>query len=127
LSPSATSGHTSMVQDTDTCLKLNEAFLKKYRNGLAEGRVRPHVSIVGSARCTDTLIVESKRMADQYGTLFNMHFARSLEEVQDSIEKTGRRPIENLDHLGVLGRNVTLVHMLQVNDHEIRLLEKSGA
>lgn len=125
--PPAASGHRALVQDTDTCLKLNESFVSKYKNGLADGRVLPHVCIVGSGRCTDTLIVESKKMADRYGTLFNMHFARSVEEVQECVERTGRRLVENLHHLGALDRNVVLVHMLQVNDGEIKLLKENGA
>lgn len=125
--PPSASGHASLVQDTNTCLKLNEAFVSKYKAGLADGRVRPHVCLVGSARCTDALIVESKQMADQYGTVLNLHFARSSEEVDDSIERTGRRPIENLYHLGVLDRNVVLVHMIHVNDREITLLKERGA
>jgi cytosine/adenosine deaminase-related metal-dependent hydrolase len=125
--PPAASGQKSLVQDTDTCLKLNESFVKQYQNGLADGRVVPHVCIVGSGRCTDTLIVESKKMADRYGTLFNMHFARSAEEVQECVERTGRRPVENLHHLGALGKNVILVHMLQVGDSEMKLLQETGA
>jgi hypothetical protein len=73
------------------------------------------------------LIVESKKMADRYDTLFNMHFARSTEEVEECVARTGRRPVENLHHLNVLDRNVVLVHMLQVNDAEMKLLSETGA
>lgn len=125
--PAAAFGQRALVQDTDTCLRLNEAFVRQYRSGLADGRVVPHVCIVGSGRCSDSLIVESKKMADRYDTLFNMHFARSTEEVEECVERTGRRPIENLHHLNVLDRNVVLVHMLQVNDAEMRLLRETGA
>jgi len=125
--PPSASGQTALVQSTDACLKLNESLVSKYKNGLADGRVVPHVCIVGSGRCTDTLIVESKKLADRYQTLFNMHFARSVEEVQESVERTGRRPVENLHHLGALGSNVVLVHMLQVNDGEMKLLRENGA
>ena len=124
--PQAASGQKALVQDTDTCLRLNESFVSKYSAGLANGRVVPHVCIVGSGRCTDTLIIESKKMADRHNTLFNMHFARSIEEVQECVERTGRRPVENLHHLGVLDRNVVLVHMLQVNEDEARMLRESG-
>jgi cytosine/adenosine deaminase-related metal-dependent hydrolase len=58
--------------------------------------------------------------------VFNMHFARSNEEVAASVERTGRRPVEQLAHLGVLDRNVVLVHMIHVNEREIGLLSESG-
>ncbi|MGH8612498.1 MAG: amidohydrolase family protein, partial [Gammaproteobacteria bacterium] len=44
--PPSASGQTALVQATDTCLKLNESFVSKYKNGLAGGRVVPHVCIV---------------------------------------------------------------------------------
>ncbi len=118
-------GHTALVQQTDDCLKLNESLVKKYIKGLADGRVKPHVNIVGSGRCTDRLIVESKKMADAYGVVLNLHYARSIEEVNETVQRTGKRPIENLEHLGVLGRNVVLVHMLHVNDSEIQMLKEN--
>lgn len=120
------SAQAPLVQDTDACLRLNEEFVTKYKNGLADGRVVPHVCIVGSGRCSDTLISESKKMADRHGMLFNMHFARSAEEVQESLERTGRRPIENLQHLGVLDRNLVLVHMVFANEREMSMLSESG-
>lgn len=124
--PPTASAQAPLVQDTDTCLRLNEAFVTKYKKGLADGRVVPHVCIVGSGRCSDVLIAESKKMADRHGTLFNMHFARSAEEVQESLERTGRRPIENLDYLGVLDKNLVLVHMVFVNEREMTMLSESG-
>lgn len=119
-------GHSVLVQDTDECLRLNDAFMRKYQGGLADGRVKPHVNIVGVGRCTDRLLVESKKMADRYGVVLNLHLAAMIEEVQDTRGKTGRRPVEHLNHLGVLGKNVILVHMLHVNDQEIQMLKEHG-
>jgi 5-methylthioadenosine/S-adenosylhomocysteine deaminase len=124
--PAMAAAQAPLVESTDTCLKRNEAFVTKYKKGLADGRVMPHVCIIGSGRCSDPLIVESKKMADRHGMVFNMHFARSNEEVAASVERTGRRPVEQLAHLGVLDRNVVLVHMIHVNEREIGLLSESG-
>lgn len=117
-------GHSFLSSSTDECLRLNESFVSKYKNGIADGRVRPHVNIVGLGRCTDRLLVESKKMADSFGVPLNLHLAAMLEEVQDSRAKTGKRPVEHLNDLGVLGKNVVLVHMLHVNDREIKMLKE---
>ncbi len=116
--------HSALVQDTDECLRLNDAYMKNYKDGLAEGRVKPHVNIVGLGRCTDRLLVESKKMADKYGVVLNLHLAAMIEEVQDTRGKTGMRPVEHLNHLGVLDKNVVLVHMIHVNDREIQMLNE---
>lgn len=117
-------GHSALLQKTDDCLKLNENLLIKYKNGLADGRVRPHVCIAGNGKCSDRLLVESKKMADSYGVVLNMHQAGRLEQVFENVDRTGMRPIEHLNHLGFLGPNVNLVHMIQVNDSEIEMLRE---
>lgn len=119
-------GHSDRLQSTDECLRLNREFVEKYKNGLADGRVTPHVSVVGMGRCTDRLLVESKEMADNYGVLLNIHTAATLEVVLDCMAKTGMRPVQQLDHLEVLGPNVVLIHMLHVNDQEIQMLKEHG-
>jgi len=119
-------GHSSLVQSTEQCLKLNEKFVSKYKGGLADGRVTPHVNIVGAGRCTDRLIVESKKMADHYGVVLNLHLAASIWGLYDNLQRTGMRPVEQLYNLGVLGPNVVLVHMVHVSDQEIQMLKEHG-
>ena len=120
----AVMGHSALLQKTEACLKLNEQLLIKYKNGLADGRVKPHVCIAGNGKCSDTLLMESKKMAESYGVILNMHQAGRLEQVFDNLDRTGMRPIEHLNHLGFLGPNLNLVHMIQVNDLEIEMLRE---
>lgn len=120
----AVMGHSALIKNTDECIKLNEQLLNKYRGGLADGRVRPHVCIAGNGKCSDKLLTESKKMADSYGVVLNMHQAGRLEQVFDQLDRTGLRPIEHLNSLGFLGPNVNLVHMIQVNDREIEMLRE---
>jgi 5-methylthioadenosine/S-adenosylhomocysteine deaminase len=118
--------HAMLMEDTDTCLRENEAFLKQFRDGYNGGLIKPCVDVVGLGRVTDRLYVESKKMADDYGTTLNLHLAAMTEEVLDTRMKTGNRPVENLYKIGALGRNVVLVHMVHVADREIRMLAETG-
>lgn len=118
-------GHTAMAEPTDTCIRENAAVMERYAAGFANGRVRPCVNIVGLGRCTDTLIVKSKELADKYGAILNMHQCAFPEEVESIKQRTGRTPIKHLEHLGVLGPNVVLVHMLHVTDEEIEILART--
>ncbi|MFQ5808759.1 MAG: amidohydrolase family protein [Armatimonadota bacterium] len=119
--------HAMLIEDTDTCVRENEKFLKTYRDGYGGGLIRACVDIVGLGRCTNRLYVESKRMADEYGAVLNLHLAAMTEEVTDTRMRTGFRPVENLYRLGVLGPNVVLVHMVHVADREIRMLAETRA
>jgi len=119
-------GHGMLMESTDTCLAENLKFLKTYRDGYNGGLLKACVDVVGLGRCTDRLYVESKNMADEYGTTLNLHLAAMTEEVTDTRMKTSYRPVENLYHIGALGPNVVLVHMIHVADREIRLLKETG-
>jgi 5-methylthioadenosine/S-adenosylhomocysteine deaminase len=119
-------GHGMLLEDTQTCLRENENFLKTYRDGFNGGLIKPCVDVVGLGRCTDKLYIDSKRMADDYGTTLNLHLAAMTEEVTDTRMKTGSRPVENMYRIGALGTNVVLVHMIHVADREIRMLKETG-
>jgi cytosine/adenosine deaminase-related metal-dependent hydrolase len=119
-------GHAALAEPTEKCLQENAAVMEKYAAGFANGLVRPCVNIVGLGRCTDTLIVKSKELADKYGAILNMHQCAFPEEVESIRKRTGRTPIKQLEHLGVLGPNVVLVHMLHVTDEEIEILARTG-
>lgn len=120
-------GHSAMAQTTAECLRLNEALLRKYKHGLADGRITPHVNLLGMGRCTDELLVESKKMADEYGVVLNLHQAATIDEVLSYRSRTGMRPVEHLNHLGILDSNVVLVHVIHVNDGEIAALRERRA
>ncbi|MBM3358785.1 MAG: amidohydrolase [Betaproteobacteria bacterium] len=119
-------GHSMLLEDTDTCLRENEKFLKAYRDGYNGGLIKACVDVVGLGRCTNRLYLESKKMADHYGTTLNLHLAGMTEEVTDTRMKTGYRPVENMYHIGALGSNVVLVHMVHVTDREIRMLKETS-
>ena len=118
-------GHSALAEPTDKCLSENAAVMEKYAAGFANGLVRPCVNIVGLGRVTDTLIVKSKELADKYGAILNMHQCAFPEEVESIRKRTGRTPIKHLEHLGALGPNVVLVHMLHVSDEEIEILART--
>lgn len=119
--------HAMLMEDTDTCLKENLAFLRRFRDGYNGGLIKACVDVVGLGRVTDRLYIESKKMADDHGTTLNFHLAAMWEELLDTRMKTGERPVEHLYKLGVLAPNVVMVHMIQVTDREIRMLRDAGA
>ncbi len=118
-------GHAALQEDTDEILKIHKRLLDEF--GGQKLRIRPIVTIVGMGRFTDRLVIESKKMADHYGVPLKMHLANYLETVQETKERTGYRPVEHLEKLGVLDKNVVLVHMIHVSQKEVEILAKRGA
>ena len=118
-------GHAVLMDDTETAIKRNREVMENYADSLKDNTVKPCVNIVGMGRCTDELIVAAKELADEFGTMLNMHLCAFEQEIGTVRERVGMTPVEHLDSLGVLGPNLVLAHMVHVADHEIELLASS--
>ena len=94
-----------------------------FRNG---GKVRCAVSLTGMETASDRLLVEAKRLADELSLPMVMHQSWDEAEVRDALAEHGRRPIEHLADLGILGPGLTLVHMIHLDEREVDLIAESG-
>lgn len=57
----------------------------------------------------------------------HMHVAEQPLEVAECLAETGRRPVELLSELGVLGQRFVAVHATHLEPHEVELLGKARA
>lgn len=57
----------------------------------------------------------------------HIHLHETAGEVADSLARYGVRPIERLNNLGLLSPLAQCVHMTQITDSDIALLQQSGA
>jgi 5-methylthioadenosine/S-adenosylhomocysteine deaminase len=76
--------------------------------------------------CTEAFL---KWAGDQSGRLdlgIQIHIAETVGEVDDLLKETGRRPVEQLEQLGLLEKRLSAVHCVHVNNREMELLAKSG-
>ena len=111
-------------ESTEEVLARLEDQVTRYpRNG---GLVWSPVGLLGLGTASDDLLLGAKRLSDKHGAPVVMHRSWAKEEVEASLAETGLRPIEHLSKLGILGPNLTLVHMIHVNDREVDLLAESG-
>ena len=56
----------------------------------------------------------------------HMHVHETAGEVAEAEQKTGRRPLERLDQLGLLNPNLIAVHMTELNPLEIERIAEAG-
>ncbi len=75
----------------------------------------------------DPSLLRCKEMADQYHLPIHMHVQETKIEVEESLAKTGKRPLRRLHELGLLDDRFLAVHMTQVNDEDVELLKASRA
>lgn len=115
----------NLYQDTDQAIARNESLIERY-NGAHDDRVRVWTSPIGHTMTSDALLVGLKQLADRHKTGMTMHLSSWLEDVRGYIERTGMRPVAYYRHLGVLGPNVLLAHMVNLDDEEVELVLQSG-
>jgi 5-methylthioadenosine/S-adenosylhomocysteine deaminase len=78
-------------------------------------------------RCSDRAMRDVTALARSWGAPTHIHVSEAQDEVEMSLQRCGKRPIEWLDDIGVLGPDVQLVHAVHVTDAELDLIAESGA
>ena len=76
---------------------------------------------------SDGPLRETLELAMSQQVPIQIHLHETAFEVSEALEKTGRRPTQRLAELGLLTPNTQCVHMTQIDDADVRLLQSSGA
>ncbi|AAM01581.1 amidohydrolase [Methanopyrus kandleri] len=90
--------------------------------GLIEFSLGPHAPYT----CSEELLKEVRRLADEWGVKIQIHVAETEDEVKEVKRKHGKRPVEYLDEIGLLGDDVIAAHCVWLDDKEIEILSKRG-
>jgi 5-methylthioadenosine/S-adenosylhomocysteine deaminase len=67
-----------------------------------------------------------RMLADQLDLPVHLHLHETAQEVQQSLEEHGQRPIARMDRLGLLNDRLIAVHMTQLTEAEIALCAERG-
>ncbi len=57
---------------------------------------------------------------------FHVHAAEGIEDVEDSLAKSGKRTIARLKEAGILGPRTIVAHAVHIDEREMELLAESG-
>lgn len=93
---------------------------------LGDPRIQAWVGIEHWLYSTDAGIRAAVELAHSAGTGLHTHSSESIFEVQESLSRFGRRPIEQFYNWGILGENAVVAHCVWLDDREIELLAKTG-
>lgn len=114
------------VLATDEAIRRTERAITRY-DGQLDGRVRAWAMPFDAAYCSDELLRAAKGLADRHGVGLTLHQANRPGSVRFYRETHGTRPVLYLDRLGLLGPNVLLAHVVDVDDAEIDAIARAGA
>ena len=106
-------------------LDTNRALLETTRSA-ADGRVRTWVGLEHLLYCTADCFAGAVDLAAEYDTGIHTHSSESMWEVQESLKRWGRRPIEVMYDRGLLGPRTVIAHCVWLDDREIAILAETG-
>src|SRR5919109_4163052 len=112
------------VTSTEDSIAIMEKTIQTYDHRL-DDRVRAWSMPFSADYSTPELLVAAKRLADQYQVGLTLHQSNDPPSVQMAFERYGKRPIEYLESIGVLGPNVLLSHVIGLDDREIEAMART--
>ncbi len=86
--------------------------------------------------CTVETFQKSLRIAEDKNLMWQTHVSQSVVEFHEMTRRTGKTPIQWLNHIGVLGPHTTLGHGIFIDEHswihwhtsdDLRLIAETGA
>lgn len=92
----------------------------------SDSRIVAWPLLIGHTVNPDEVWLAAKRLADENDVCISAHMSPYPSDAQWFIENTGKRPIEHLADLGVLGENVLLTHVVHVSQNEVDILAETG-
>ncbi|MBK1644360.1 N-ethylammeline chlorohydrolase [Thiocapsa imhoffii] len=115
---------TNYAADADAYIAKGLAMHAHYRDHpLIRVAFAPHSPYAVS----DAPFQRIRALADELEVPIHIHLHESRDEIRQSLQQYGERPIARLDQLGLIGPGLVAVHMTQLEDEEIRLLAATGA
>ncbi len=115
---------TNFAQNADEYIKKAIAAHDNYRHhDLLTLGLGPHAPYTVS----DGPLKEITTLADQLDVPLQIHLQETAFEVSQSLEQFGCRPTQRLADLGFMTERVSCVHMTQISDEDIAILQHSGA
>lgn len=104
---------------TENGLRYTENLIQTWEGDpLVSIAVEPHTLFT----CSPALLSASHELAIKYGVPLIIHVAETKNEVDDIRKKYGKRPIEHLHSLGILGPHLIADHCVHLQEDEIQLM-----
>lgn len=106
-------------------LQENARFAEKARSDSAS-KAKPLFSIHASFTVSDDLIKQTKASAEKYNAPITIHTSEGLWDLHHNLENYGKRTVERLRDIGLLGRNVVLAHCVNLDENEINIIAQTN-
>ena len=108
----------------DAAIQQLEDEVIKYP-GHDDNKIAAWPLLIGHTTNPDEVWLAAKALADEKGLGISAHMSPYATDAEWFLQNTGRRPIEHLSEIGVLGSNVSLTHVVHIDNSELEQLKKT--
>lgn len=102
------------------------ARLHRIHDGSEDGRIRVIMSGHAPDTCSPELLAALRAEADALGCPVTIHLSQTEDEVRIVQGRFGKTPVELLDSVGLLGRDLIAAHCVHLTERDLELLRGSG-
>jgi putative selenium metabolism protein SsnA len=107
----------------DESINENVRFIKKIKN---KDFISASFGLHASITLSDDVLNRVKAYEKTLNSGFHVHVAEGIEDVDDSLRRSGKRVVERLNDFGILGDRTLAVHCVHINEMEIELLKNTS-
>ncbi|MCC7092035.1 MAG: TRZ/ATZ family hydrolase [Nitrosomonas sp.] len=114
---------TAYANDADDYLSKGLELRDKYQHHpLLSFCFAPHAPYTVSDKTFSSVLTYS----EQLDIAVHTHLHETEDEIRMSLDSAGKRPIERMQHLGLLSPNLIGAHMVHLTDSETKLIQQYG-
>ena len=115
------------AQKRDESIKENADFAKWAADARKDGNHMVAAMFGGHALFTISDKTFDRMVAANNGrTGYHIHVSEGMNDVYDSLQNYGRRPVQRLQDHGILGEKTILGHCIHVNTAEMDIIKETG-
>ncbi len=117
---------TNQTEMNDQAITILEDEIQRFPTS-AEARIAAWPILIGHNTNSDEVWQTAKALADSNGLGGSAHMSPVQADPDWYSANLGKRPLEHLAELGVLGDNLVLTHLTYIDETEMALLSETGS
>jgi cytosine/adenosine deaminase-related metal-dependent hydrolase len=116
----------SVVEPEEEILEDSRRAVEQYHDPTPGAMTRVVLAPCSPFSVSTELMVSTATLARELGVTMHTHLAETADEEEFCLERFGRRPVQYMEDLGWVGRDVWYAHAVHVADDEVARMGVSG-
>ena len=113
---------TAWAKTTDEYFAKAIDFYQRYKNN---DRIIPTLAPHSTYTVSIENLEKVKKLADEYKLKINIHLQEAPSEIEQSMAKYGKRPLQRIHEIGMVSPDLIAIHMTQINDADLEILQQT--